>query len=151
MYCDIIIAATEIITIAKTENGVECERDTDAQIIENAMKLCWLNCDTYPSFTEEDPTDEVKDLLSECHLLDKPEVEIIKCEVVDAKCKNDRNGCFYIVSDWSEGLSESIRDSEIFCINVCYLKFVPCWDDFSYDLYYNVPDDAIEKNPEDNE
>lgn len=154
MYCDIVITATEIITIAKTENGVECKRNTDTQVISNAMEQGWLDWEKYPSFSREDPTDEVKDLLSECHwfLPGESEVEIIKFEVVDAKCEKNRNGCFYVFSNCSSrGISEGIRDSGIFCNNWCYLKFTSGDNYLSFELYYNVPDDAIEKNPEDSE
>lgn len=153
MYCDIIIAATKIITITKTERGVKCERDADDQVIDNAMKQCWLISDTYPTFTKEDPINNLMDLFEQEHafLPDDSEVKIIKCEVVKAKCKKYRNSCFYLVSNCSNmTLSVKVRDSGIFCINVCDLKFIP-YEKFSYELYFNVPDDAIEKNPEDSE
>ena len=154
MYCDIAITATEIITIAKTENGVECKRNTDTQVINNAIEQGWLDWEKYPSFIREDPIDKIKDLLSECHwfLPGESEVEIIKCEVVDAKCERERNSCFYLFSNCSSrDISEGIRDSEIFCNNWCYLKFTPGDNNLSFELYYNVNDDDYEKNLEDSE
>ena len=154
MYCDIVITATEVITIAKTEYKVVCKRDTNTQVIDSAIKQCWLDWDNFPHFIREDPTDKVKDLLSKrpCFLRGKSKVEIIKCEVVDAKCERERSFCFYLLSNCSDRTTyKGVCNSGIFCNNLCYLKFTPGDNDLSFELYYNVSDDDYEKNPEDSE
>ena len=154
MYCDIIITATEFITIAKTEHRVECKRNTNTQVIGDAIEQCWLNLVKFPKFVREDPTDKVKDLLSSHprFLRGKSKVEIIKCEVVDAKCERDRDSCFYLLASCPDRTTfKGVCNSRIFCNNLCYLKFTPGDDDLSFELYYNVRDDDYEKNPEDSE